>query len=251
MKKPSWQTLVKVVVAFLGVVLIGWLLYRAPFVRELVVSIAGQIGAPSVPYLRKVASQDDDHKVRQNAMLALRAIGADAVPSLTASLADADAEVRAEAARALCFIGQPAKESVPSLIEVLTNDVDTTARQEAARALGMVSMKSKDAVPCLLLALKDPEAVVRVQAATALGRIGTGVDVEEIVPALVAALQDQEADVRVEGAEGLERIGPRAKAAIPALTKALQDTDRRVRREAQEALESIQRTPPEPNRNKE
>ena len=88
MKKPSAQTLGKVFVAALGIVLIGWLLYRAPFVREIVVSIAGWIGAPSVPYLRKVGSQDNDHKVRQNAMLALRTMGTDAVPSLTASLAD-------------------------------------------------------------------------------------------------------------------------------------------------------------------
>src|SRR5207249_10638914 len=111
-------------VAVLGVLLIGCLLYQAPFVREMVVSIAGWIGAPSVPYLRKVASQDDDHKVRENAMRALQAIGADAVPSLTKSLTDADAEVRAEAARALLLLGDQAKEAVPILIESLKNDSD-------------------------------------------------------------------------------------------------------------------------------
>src|SRR5438552_15019449 len=79
-KGPKRHTLVKVLVVCLGVVLIGWLLYREPGVRAFIVSCSDRLGPRAIPYLRG-ALQDPDISVRQAAGQALRRIGADAVPA--------------------------------------------------------------------------------------------------------------------------------------------------------------------------
>ena len=72
----------------------GWLLYRAPLVREVVVGLAGRMGTPAIPVLRR-ATFDGDNDVRRAAGSALAALGAAAVPPLVESLGDEDPAVRA------------------------------------------------------------------------------------------------------------------------------------------------------------
>src|ERR1043165_726301 len=123
------QTVAKIVVILLGVVLIGWLLWLAPFVREGVVMAAGKVGTPAVPFLR-MALKDQDHKVREQAIIALRAIGADAVPSLVESLNDEDVSVRSQSAGALRILGLQATVAIPQLLEAV-KDPEPQVRFEA------------------------------------------------------------------------------------------------------------------------
>jgi HEAT repeats len=96
-KPGKWDKLAKGVVVCLGLLLFAWLLWQAPFVREVGVEWLGKIGSPAVPVLRK-ALQDENHKVRGAAREALRKIGTDAVPPLVQALTDKDLGVRGDAA---------------------------------------------------------------------------------------------------------------------------------------------------------
>jgi HEAT repeat protein len=236
------QTLAKALVALLGVLLIGWLLYRAPWVREMIVAAAAELGAPAVPYLRKLALRDENRHVQHRAREALQKMGAAAVPALIEPLADDDAEVRIEAAYALIHLAGDAQAALDPLIAALQHDTDPTVRRYAAMALGRLGPAGQPAIPALAEALKDGHAPVRAEAADALGRLGTRVETETVVNLLIGALSDPEPEVRKEAAEALEGIGPRAKAAVPALTTLEQkDPSPQVRQEAKEALEAIQK----------
>jgi HEAT repeat protein len=74
---------------------------------------------------------------------------------------------------------------------------------EASRTIGP---EAKEAVPALIAALKDQDAGVRWEAATALGEIG--LEAKEAVPALIAALKDQNELVRWYAARALKTIKP-------------------------------------------
>jgi hypothetical protein len=95
---------------------------------------------------------------------------------------DTDPGVRAAAARGLGTHGSP--EHAPLLIERLADD-DAGVRIEAARALQRIH--STDAIDPLLARLrpdKEPEAQVRIEAASALGQYPQNRVVEQLIIAL-------------------------------------------------------------------
>ena len=98
---------------------------------------------------------------------ALCAIGPPAVPVLLERLNAPDRQARVVALRALGFLGDDAKSSVPRLIALLR---DPDLRGEAASALGGIG--ARDAIPALLARLKDLDPGFRACAAETLGRIG-------------------------------------------------------------------------------
>jgi HEAT repeat protein len=207
MKKPSREKLAKRLVACLGAMLIGWVLYRAPLTRELGVHGLGLLGGHATPLLRR-AIQDEDPRVQRAAREALERVGPAAVPSLVETLKSGDAAGRAGAAGALIYLAQRGRD-ITAAVDALTEaagDADAAVRATSIRALWSVCADGKELLPLLLAGMKDPDAHARAEAAEALGR-----------------------------------IGPRARAATPALKEALNDPDKRVREEAAEALESVAR----------
>jgi len=152
-------------------------------------------------------------KAQADAVTALSAIGAPAVPALIGTLKDPSSDVRRSSCDALKAIGPPADSAIPALIETL-RDASRMVRMRAAEALGYVGPGAKAAVPSLAEALKDPDQWVRNYAAQSLGRIGP--DAAPAVAGLVAALQDQ--GIRHSAIQSLEKIGPAAaEPAVPAL----------------------------------
>jgi HEAT repeat protein len=135
-------------------------------------------------------------------------------------------------------------------------------RRAAVEALAALGSDIKGVVPGLIVALKDKDAGVQLEATTALVRIG-----QPAVPALRATLNDEQARdgalrtlvqcgpagvaaltgalkdadevVRGESARALGGMGTDAAAAVPALIETLKDPDRSVRREAVHALGRI------------
>jgi HEAT repeat protein len=95
--------------------------------------------------------------------------------------------------------------SVPSLVKTLKNDKDPNMRYWAAESLGNFGPPAREAVPDLIEALKDPEPMVRMGAAYALGEIGP---TPEAVATLKQALKDPDQKVR-EGAAYALRKKPR------------------------------------------
>jgi len=146
---------------------------------------------------------DPDLEVRQNAALALSAIGGKVAVPAVPILIDAikqkgNAEVRRQAAIALFNIGPDAHEAVPSLIQALADD-DAELRTNAALGLGGIGPKAQPAVPHLvkLLANSKEQKAARVEAATALARIGPVPAAIEAIPALVKVLEDPSNETKI------------------------------------------------------
>jgi HEAT repeat protein len=188
----------------------------------------------------------------------------DAVPALSAALADSDPVVVGHAARALGAIGPDAAAAVEPLIKALSHE-NPQVRAYAAYALGQLGKASLPAVPALAKAFKDPDATVRRQVFKAVRAIDPGRDVvvpmlveilthaqpAEIVPALhtLAEFGDKVVPGAIMALEHpsarywvcllLAEIGPDAREAVPALAGVLTDSDVEVRREACIALGHI------------
>jgi HEAT repeat protein len=106
-------------------------------------------------------------------------------------LKDKHKDVRLRAVKTLGDAGTPAKDVVANLVECL-RDKDSEVRALAGKALAQIG---PSAVAALGDALKDEQALIRVQAAEALGTMAA--DVKEAIPALVEAAKDKDAGVRV------------------------------------------------------
>jgi HEAT repeat protein len=160
-----------------------------------------------------------------------------AVPELLRMLKeDRDTAVRAESARALGRIGEPAASAGRALAAALANTKgDDHLRGEAARALARVVPKAPSTTEALTEAAEDRSGHVGVAAAESLWRVSG--DVGQAVPSLVARLSDPA--VRQAAAQALYRIGTAAEAAVPHLLKAADSKDRLFREAVQMALLKI------------
>lgn len=88
----------------------------------------------------------------------------------------------------------------------LLQDQDAAVRRTAALSLGKIA--SPPSEPALVVALKDPDPVVREYSAWALGQLGEVIDNNSAL-ALVGALGDEHAPVKRAAAQALGRIGTR------------------------------------------
>jgi len=185
--------------------------------------------------------QDKVPSVRDEAMIALKAIGEQALLPLLTALKDKNWRVRLKATEALGVLGS--KTTVQPLLDIVKGDPDTAVRQDAIRALGTIGDPS--ATEPLLRELNTPRH--QIQAIEALGKIGDRRTVPTLLK-LVTLLDPSRYEGRAPSCEDerYERDLPvvesaiRALAqiqddrAIPVLIQALQST--LVRKEAAEAL---------------
>jgi HEAT repeat protein len=183
----------------------------------------------------------------------------DAALPLTASLADADPEMRRKAAWALGEIGDA--RAIEPLVEAL-EDTDEDVRRVSLLVLEKLGWKPPDeaqeireliasrqwdrlagmgdvAIEALIETLRSGDEDARLKAAWALGEIGDrrGLD------ALKLALEDSEASVREKSAWALGEIGDPS--AVDALVGVLEDEEDVVRQAASGALAMLGWKPPE------
>jgi HEAT repeat protein len=150
----------------------------------------------------------------------------EAVAGIIEALNDSDLEVRQNAALALSAIGgKGALPAIPILVDALKQKGNKDVRRQAAIAIYNIGPDAHEAVPTLIQALAGEDPEVRANAAFALGGIGTRAD--PAVPHLVKILANskEKNSARVEAAMALARIGPvpAAVEAIPTLVKVLED----------------------------
>jgi HEAT repeat protein len=180
--------------------------------------------------------------VRRSAAFALGRIGGGALaaaPELTKCLQDADAGVRAAAARAVGDIvvslqggGAGLREAAgTALADALAADTDSHVRAAAAYALG--AFREESAAPALRKALHDPDARVRRGAVRALSQLGQ--PLSAAANDLTDLLQDPDALVRRDAAAALGAAGSRA-AVRPLVKLAKGEGDGVVRRSALRSL---------------
>jgi len=114
-------------------------------------------------------------------------------------------------------------------------DADAVIRGNAASALGSMGAESAVAVKALTKCLADGNAVVRRNATSALSRVGP--DAEPAVTELTELLtQPKDKELIASTAEALAGIGP---AGIPGLKKALRTSDKKIVVSAAYALASM------------
>jgi HEAT repeat protein len=154
------------------------------------------------------------------------------------TLKDADDRVRAAAAKALAEIGPSAWEgTIPVLVDVLAKDPTAAVRAGVAHALGILAdrgLAAEDELTpkvsnILCKALADRDALVRREAAWALGCLGPE-KAKATLGDIVLALTDPDPLVRRQAASTLGLFGTEAHSAVSALfTSFRQDADLDVR----------------------
>ncbi|MBN1947228.1 MAG: HEAT repeat domain-containing protein [Bradymonadales bacterium] len=178
-------------------------------------------------------------RVRANAATALGLIGPDAASQarepLTKLLADPDALVKAQARRAIDAVDgvvPPPKVMEPEPLPLPEFD---TVQMEAAE---LKKQAKKLDVGRLVRALSDGRHLVRLNAATALGVLGTAA--ADAAPALALATRDEKAEVQQEAATALGALGADGvPVAIPALLKAMTDPKPEVVEAANNAIGAL------------
>ncbi len=173
-----------------------------------------------------------------NEIFGLGAMGTNAAPALPVLIgALQDPATRNNALTGLRRLGTTAAPAVPSLIELIERD-ELKVNASVIEVFFNVGPAASQAIPMLTKATASEDAVLRVLAAVALGRIQG--EIESAIPVLISALRnDQFAkkrswevwlpnmhiigyDHRMTAAWFLGEIGPPAKDAVPELTNAMQ-----------------------------
>ncbi|MEO1375220.1 MAG: HEAT repeat domain-containing protein [Cyanobacteria bacterium J06635_10] len=189
----------------------------------------------AVPSLVHSFLNDEDTVVRGSSAGALARTGEVAAPALLDILASTEysQDIKGHAAWALAFMGSKASEHLYKAL----NDASLDVRCAVIGALGNVAKEESDEKTCNLLvsSLKDPEALIRTEAAAALGQVNYPPAVEH----LITASQDSDLDVRKAAINSLGKIG--SSTAMEALQTMLNDEQEVVRILAKLAIAQIER----------
>jgi HEAT repeat protein len=257
-----------ILVAILGATGAGlWYRYQLDQQRDATGEV--EFSAVDDEWLEHLYSQNP--KIAEEATLHVKALGAEALPTLQAALDDPAADpqrkkaafkaigilgptaaplvghvaehlpdpvLTAEAAVALSFMG---REAFEPLRDALDSD-DPVLRAEALRSIGKLRerapLDARAVIPLLHRGMDDADAGVRTVAATYLGIIAESP--ETTVPTLIAALKDDSPAVRAAAATALGSFPSAATEAIPALRRATGDKNPDVAREAGVSLVKLQ-----------
>lgn len=189
----------------------------------------------AVPALLHAFLNDQDTVVKGSSAGALARTGEAAAPALLDILASSDQpeDIKGHAAWALAFIGSEAADYLYQALNAASLDV----RCAVIGALGHVAQEQSDEKSCSLLvsALSDSEALIRTEAAAALGQV----NYLPAVSPLNLAIQDPDLDVRKAAINSLGKIGDRS--ALDPLQALLHDEQEVVRVLAKLAIAQIER----------
>ena len=177
-----------------------------------------------------------DEQRANEAIRALAAIGAPAVPELAPLLKDKSYSIRTRGVAALFQIGPAAKEAIPLLIRMLGDPnsgepkyeggaVTMTLGEPEAKALRLLVITtlyhiSEVAMPALVAALTDNDQLVRLGALQALELDST--TPEEATAGLLAVLKDEHPGVRGSAGRLLARRG---REIVPSLVVLIESSD--------------------------
>ncbi|PHS13754.1 MAG: hypothetical protein COA78_06605 [Blastopirellula sp.] len=198
-------------------------------------------GAKSVP---RVLIALEKEELRLHALDILRQLGSaakDAVPALTKMVSDDDAEVQSATLKALAAIGPDAAPATGAIAKLLASDSEDL-QQDALFALGSIGEGAAGAAKSILPLLSSEIEFTKVAAGWALAQIASSnADMAEAaVPALIAGLSDSNELVRAESAAALGLFGKHASSAAGALKTAVKDNHAEVRAAARKALKAVQ-----------
>ncbi len=138
-----------------------------PFVRSKLLVTIGMLGGRSEIPLLAAATEDQDFRIRANAVEALEYIGHRSIyPTIIRMLQDTDHRVRANAVKALRSYG---REQVIQVLDEMLGNVEVRARDSALFAC--LTFDAEASVPRLAKLLDDPAGIIRQKAFHALSRL--------------------------------------------------------------------------------
>jgi HEAT repeat protein len=179
------------------------------------------------------ALKDDDFTVRNAASQALGLLGTRALPELVQALKAPEPIVRLEAARLVGNLGGAAQSAVPNLLALLTDAgryvPPSSNRFNFANLPPLNLYSGTDQYPP---APNNPEQLVRVNAAIALGKLGN----RNAIPALTTALKDNNPWMQLATGWALLNLGQTQ--GLPVVGRLVQHPDASIQ---QEALSQLQR----------
>lgn len=190
----------------------------------------------AIPTLVHSLLHDEDRVVQGSAVGALAVMGEAAAPVLLDILASPDYPDSSKglATWGLSFVGTA---GASYLYEAITAE-QAEVRSAVVGALTSLVQENEDqrALDLILGALKDASAMVRSEAAAALGKLSN----PAVVPQLATLLSDQESDVRKTAALALMKIGEDG-AIAPLQTALSQETDEAVQPVMKLAVTQLQK----------
>ena len=179
------------------------------------------------------ALKDNDFTVRNAAREALELLGIGALPGLVQALKAPEPIVRLEAAQLIGNLGGVAQSAVPNLLALLTDAgryVLPTSNQYALPfpplPPGLPGLSTDQYPP----APYNPEQLVRVNAAIALGKLGD----RSAIPALTNALKDNNPRMQLATAWALLRLGQSQ--GLPIIGRLLQHPDSSIQQATRSLL---------------
>lgn len=219
--------------------LVRMLTHPDKYVRRNAVWGLGKLGpqARSVMHDLCQALKDEDPRTAAGAAQALGSMGAEAapaVPMLAEAMRGTNIVLCRLAAKALSQIGRSA---LATLISHLKHH-DPFVKGEAAVALGWMGPAAAAAVQTLIDLLRTAKKPTSQYAS---GLLGAGTPTTPVAPpSPVAADNQTEEGTRINAVTALGRIGPDALTALPYLQDALADPCEAVRRAAEVAIRQVQ-----------
>ncbi len=245
-------------VTLTGVLLLGAWAWAKSRPRE--VAFAGKpLRAWLVAYYdtRFPGGDPERTKINEEAALAVRTIGTNALPELLKMVTATDSPLAVLAQKqrlveisfrpaaywndvgyeGFKILGPAAKDAVPALACTLEENLSPSSRNAASIALGALGSNAVAAVPALLRATTNVNPGVRVSALNVLGDIRT--PHEPILSALLRSLNDLDFVVQMCGMRALSAFGPGAEEAVPALVELTKHAEHHVRSQACAALGKI------------
>lgn len=210
----------------------------------------GRVGAAAksaVPVFTRLLNSNDPQAFHTRlwslrALALLGKVAEEATPQVAVLAADStlDFATRASAIEALANVGIERPETLPVLIDILSQpganrDSSVEERLIAAEALGILGPTAAPAVPELIRSLESDWALIQRAAAQTLGKIG--VSAAFAVPALVDLIYESEgAEAQEAAAEALSSLGPDGALALKRL---IRDPDPKIRGLALRGLKSL------------
>ncbi|QEL20255.1 HEAT repeat domain-containing protein [Limnoglobus roseus] len=212
------------------------------YVRRNAVWGLGKLGPQAKAVMGELcqALKDEDPRTAAGAAQAIGSMGAEAapaVPQLAEAMRGTNIVLCRLAAKALSQIGRP---SLATLISHLKHH-DPFVKGEAAVALGWMGPAAAAAVQPLTELLRGSQMRKASPSQYASGLLGCGTPTTPVAPpSPVAADNQTEEGTRINAVTALGRIGPDAMTALPYLQDALTDASDSVRRAAEVAIRQVQ-----------
>jgi len=207
------------------------------------VKALSRVGPLAIPVVAELLDVDAGGHFHRQVIVALQAIGTDAIPCLVRLLSNADPEIRCHAAEALDKFGIAARPALEQLVALLGDDHQMT-RWAAASALKHFGPEAKAAVPDLVRLFGQGDSFVTFE--DTRGILGTNdyeVALKSIgaagIPVMVEMLGANDPSVRKNACSALVAMGSDAAVAIPALEALQTDSREAVRVEAAECLKQV------------